>query len=141
MSSYIPPDPNFLILENKITVKGFNSHFQQWFVPIYTVITEYFKAPYSPFTEANYKLWPGKLQNLESTMQTYQEPIISPLLNLPAVNSQPQTTNEFLIIPYLIFTMLWDKQLRKALYLSGVINMHQWQWSHRKTEWTGYLEY
>ena len=58
-------------------------------------------------------------------MQAYQEPIISPLLNLLAVNSQPQTTNEFLIIPYLIFTMLWDKQLRKAPYLSGVINMHQ----------------
>ena len=105
------------------------------------MITEYFKAPYSPFTEANYKLWPGQLQNLESTMQTYQEPIISPPLNLQAVNSQPQTTNEFLIIPYLIFTMLWDKQLWKVLYLSDVINMHQWQWSHRKTEWTGYLEY
>ena len=44
-------------------------------------------------------------------MQTYQEPIISPPLNLQAVNSQPQTTNEFLIIPYLIFTMFWDKQL------------------------------
>lgn len=58
-------------------------------------------------------------------MQTYQEPITSPLLNLPAVNSQPQTTNEFLIIPNLIFIMLWDKQLQKALYLSDVINMHQ----------------
>lgn len=58
-------------------------------------------------------------------MQTYQEPITSPPLNLPAVNSQPQTTNEFLIIPNLIFIMLWDKQLQKALYLSDVINMHQ----------------
>ena len=58
-------------------------------------------------------------------MQTYQEPIISPPLSLPAVNSQPQTTNEFLIIPNLIFIMLWDKQLQKALYLSDVINMHQ----------------
>ena len=46
-----------------------------------------------------------------TTTQTYQEPIISPPLNLQAVNSQPQTTNEFLIILYLIFTMLWDKQL------------------------------
>ena len=74
VSRPLPPDPNFLSRKIKYLLKvEFNGYFQQLFVPICTVTTLYFKATYTSFTEANYKLWPGQLLNLESTTQTFQE--------------------------------------------------------------------
>lgn len=133
--------PNFFILENKVTVKGFYSHFN-------SDLCQY--AQWSQSTLKKHPTLPSLKPTInydQGSYRTWNQPC-KPIKNLLQVHPQPSSskftaTNHKWIFNYSKFDFYnaLGQQLQKALYLSDVINMHQWQWNHRKTEWTGYLEY
>ena len=120
----------FFFYLGKATVFTFNSNFNRYFQQLFVPLKY---NPHRSIHGSIRRVWPGQLLNLESTTQTYQEHLQAHHSTFQQSNSQLQTANEFLISPYLIFSMLWDKRLWRAFYLSDVINKHQWKWDHRKT--------
>lgn len=141
MCRLILPNHNFYLQKQILSClslhRSFNSYFQQLLVTPCAVITGYLKA-HSLLTEPSTKYDQGSYWRCNQPYKPIKD-LWARHITLQQSNSQPQTTNEFLITPCLIFTILWDKQLWKALYLSDVINMHHWEWTTGKPSVYGIL--